>query len=77
MKEFIETMRANLDALGELTEVVLNAGSPLCIVAELSFPLCALLFSRGASQQGSSIAHLLQNDIRRIAGRRSRVSIGS
>jgi len=33
MNEVIETIRYNLDKLGELTEVVLNAISLLCIIA--------------------------------------------
>jgi uncharacterized membrane protein len=33
MKEFTETLRASLDNWGELTEVVLNVFSLLCIVA--------------------------------------------
>ena len=39
MKELIENIRSNLDSWGELTEVILNALSLLCIVAGVVFSL--------------------------------------
>jgi len=49
MKEFIETIRANLDSWGELTEVVLNAGSLLCIVAGVLLSLVRSIQQRRKS----------------------------
>src|SRR5882672_8203945 len=39
MNEFIESLRSNLDTWGELTEVILNALSLLCIIAGVVFSL--------------------------------------
>jgi uncharacterized membrane protein len=64
MKEFIATIRANLDAWGELTEVVLNAGSLLCIVAGVILSLV-----RGIQQSRRSTgAHPLHTYFRMTFG---------
>ena len=47
MKELIENIRANLDSWGELTEVILNAISLLCIVA-------GVVLSLARSHQGTT-----------------------
>ena len=49
MKELIENIRANLDSWGELTEVILNAISLLCIVAGVVLSLTRSIRERRAS----------------------------
>ena len=49
MKELIESIRSNLDSWGELTEVILNSISLLCIVAGVILSLVSGLRKRRAS----------------------------
>ena len=49
MKELIENIRSNLDSWGELTEVILNAISLLCIVAGVILSLARGIRERRAS----------------------------
>ena len=49
MKELIENIKANLDSWGELTEVILNAISLLCIVAGVVLSLARSIRERRAS----------------------------
>jgi len=49
MKELVESIRNNLDSWGELTEVILNAISLLCIVAGVILSLVRAVKKRRAS----------------------------
>jgi uncharacterized membrane protein len=64
MKELIEKIRGNLDSWGELTEVILNAFSLLCIVAGVVLSLVKAL---GQRRQSSS-DHPLHTYFRMIFG---------
>ena len=64
MKELIETIRNNLDSWGELTEVILNAISLLCIVAGVFLSLVRGIRERRASP----IDHPLHTYFRMIFG---------
>jgi uncharacterized membrane protein len=64
MKELIENIRASLDSLGELTEVILNAISLLCIVAGVALSLARSIRERRAS----SSDHPLHTYFRMIFG---------
>ena len=46
MRKLIENIRANLDSWGELTEVILNAISLLCIVAGVVLSLARAIRER-------------------------------
>ena len=64
MKELIENIRTNLDSWGELTEVILNATSLLCIVAGV-----VLSFARSIRERrASSSDHPLHTYFRVIFG---------
>src|SRR6476659_6385548 len=64
MKELIENIRTNLDSWGELTEVILNAISLLCIVAGV-----VLSFARSIRERrASSSDHPLHTYFRVIFG---------
>lgn len=64
MKELIESIRANLDSWGELTEVILNAISLLCIVAGVILSLVKGTRERWASSND----HPLHTYFRMIFG---------
>jgi uncharacterized membrane protein len=64
MKELIESIRSNLDSWGELTEVILNSISLLCIVAGVILSLV-----RGVRQRRASLSdHPLHTYFRMIFG---------
>ena len=64
MKELIDTIRNNLDSWGELTEVILNAISLLCIVAGVILSL-----TRAIKKQRASLGdHPLHTYFRMIFG---------
>src|SRR5215467_2516844 len=64
MKELIENIKSGLDSWGELTEVILNAISLLCIVAGVVLSLVRGIRKRRAS----SSAHPLHTYFRMIFG---------
>src|SRR5689334_25134872 len=64
MKELVDTIRTNLDSWGELTEVVLNAISLLCIVAGVILSLTRSIKKRRASKND----HPLHTYFRMIFG---------
>lgn len=64
MKEIIESIRNGLDSWGELTEVLLNAISLLCIVAGVILSLIRAIRKRRASANG----HPLHTYFRMIFG---------
>jgi uncharacterized membrane protein len=64
MKELIESIRTNLDSWGELTEVVLNAISLLCIVAGVVLSLAKGIKKR----RTSAVDHPLHTYFRMIFG---------
>jgi len=64
MKDLIEGIRTNLDSLGQLTEVILNAISLLCIVAGVILSLVRSIKERRAAQSD----HPLHTYFRMIFG---------
>jgi len=64
MKELIENIRSNLDSWGELTEVILNSISLLCIVAGVILSLVRGIRERRASSND----HPLHTYFRMIFG---------
>jgi uncharacterized membrane protein len=64
MKELIENIRAGLDSWGELTEVILNAISLMCIVAGVILSLVTGIRERRASSND----HPLHTYFRMIFG---------
>ena len=63
MKELIENIRANLDSWGELTEVILNVISLICIVAGVVLSLARSIRELIAAPKDHPLSHLFQNDL--------------
>ena len=64
MKELIENIKTGLDSWGELTEVILNASSLLCIVAGVALSLARGIRERRAAPRD----HPLHTYFRMIFG---------